>query len=71
MTPRPLRIVKDDAPAPCAEAQLRALFRREREIRQEAQQVAADIAIERRRYADAHGLITPPRVEQLRAEFGE
>ena len=66
-----LRLVSGDAVSLAPEAQLRALFRRQKALKDELQLVDLDIAIERRRYADKHGLITPPRLEQLRAEFGQ
>jgi hypothetical protein len=53
------------------EAQLRFLFRREAEIERERAGLSREINRERRRYADKHGLITPPRLERLRTEFGK
>lgn len=53
------------------ESELRELFAREAANTREALAIHTSIIRARRAFATKHGLITPPRVERLRQEFGK
>lgn len=60
----------EDAEREAVKARLRCHFARIDELDAERRQVEAMIASERKRFARLHGLVTPPRPEQLRTSVG-
>ena len=60
----------EDAERRAVAARLRCHFKRTDQLKRELAQLDAMIDGERRRFARLEGLVTPPRVEQLRAAVG-